>query len=72
MLGWIANVALLAGYILIGRRNGLGFLISGCGNVLWGVVGYRESMWSLLSINVLFVAISVYNFLRWRVSNVRE
>ena len=66
MIGWIANLVIILGLILLGRKNRAGWLCSIIGNILWCFYAIEIQLWSGLFIDALTLCIATYN---WRVWN---
>lgn len=66
MLGWIGNVFIVVGLWGVGNRDRRAFLASCVGEALWIANAYARSDWALASICVVFFAMAVRGYLKWR------
>lgn len=64
-MGWIGTVFLLIGSYLIGKKTRWGFALTFCGNIIWGVTGYRLDAYDLIATNVIFGCLAIWNFIQW-------
>lgn len=64
-IGWVANVLLVAGTVLVGEKSPTAFLLIALGESLWCVKVWRMKQWDMLFICVVFSLLAVRNYLLW-------
>lgn len=65
-MGWIANILVLIGTFLIGEKKRSAFLWMAVGELLWVVVGMSRRELDITVICVIFTAMAVWNYIKWR------
>jgi len=63
---WVAMVFFMTSTILIGRRKAIGWLVGIVGGFLHGLIGYSTGNYGLILTELLFTAISINNYIKWR------
>lgn len=66
---WIANLLVLVGLYLIGRKIRCAFLFSAVGEAIWTVCSASEGRWDLASICAVFTVMAVWNYVKWGRTN---
>lgn len=64
-IDWVGTVALLYGLYLIGRKDKRGFLVSAVGCAIWLLWGILHGVWSLSTVNIIFVVMNTVNYYKW-------
>lgn len=62
-MNWIALFLTVVSQIFIIKKNRMGFLVSGVGNICW-IIAISDV--PLILVNLVFIGINVTGFLRWR------
>ena len=62
---WVANVLVLIGLYLTGRKIRVCFLFTAVGELIWSVCSALESRWDLSSICAVFTVLSIWNYYKW-------
>jgi hypothetical protein len=65
-LGWLANVFLIIGLFLIGRKWRHAFALTVVGEVLWCVVSWQLGRADMLSLCVIFACLAGWNWWSWQ------
>jgi len=65
-IGWLANVFIVIGLVLIAYRLRSGFIAGCLGNSLWCVKGFVTWQPDLIAIEILVVAIQAFSWWKWR------
>lgn len=66
MLGWIGNVFIIIGIVLIAYRLRLGFIASCVGNTLWLAKAVATNQYDLTTIQVIIVSLQIFSWWKWR------
>ena len=64
-VGWLATVLTCAGLWRMGSKRRDGFLLGAYGNVAWILFATPDLMWSLITVNLIILALNVRGFLAW-------
>lgn len=64
-IDWFGTAFLLWGLYLIGKKDKLGFLVSAVGCAIWLLWGIMHGVWSLSTVNIVFVIMNAINFYKW-------
>lgn len=70
-IGWIGNVFIILGIMLVAYRMRSGFLYGCLGNGLWLCKGIMTCQWDLVTIEVLIVILQAFSWLKWGQINDR-
>lgn len=65
ILGWIANLFVVAGLVTIGRKWPHAFAFTAVGEILWCVKAAKTRQWDILSICVVFAVVALFNWYQW-------
>ncbi len=64
LLGWLATIILLAGYILNSSNKRMAAFIAWIiGDILWIIYDYHITNWSHLSLSTIIIFINVYGII---------
>lgn len=63
--GWIGNVILILGAVLLGEKVSYSFLLVFLGEAIWSLRAYKKREWDMLAICVLFSIIALLNYWKW-------
>lgn len=63
--GWIGNVFLILGAVLLGEKTRYAFLFVFTGEVVWSLKTLRMRQWDMLFICVTFGVLALRNFIVW-------
>ncbi len=66
LLGWVANLFLLAGFLLLGGKRRSAFLWTAVGEVLWVASYWLISRWDMITLCTVFAVLALVNWWRWR------
>lgn len=64
-MGWVGNVLILIGALLIGHKYRSAFLFSSAGNLAWLAQGVYVQMVDLVVISAAFAALALWNWWLW-------
>lgn len=71
--GWLGNVAVLTGYIALGRRRRWGFMAGAAGNALWIAAGLYRGLPEIYAVNAFFLVAAIVGWINWgRTSNAKS
>lgn len=71
-IGWIGNVFIILGILLVAYRIRSGFLYGCLGNGLWLCKGFLTYQWDLVTIEALIVVLQAFSWLKWGQMNDRS
>lgn len=66
ILGWVATVTLLVGYVLNAKKYISSWLVWMLGNTMMSVYGLAIQSYSLVFLSVVLVGLNVYGLASWR------
>lgn len=66
LISWAGNVLLVIGLYLIGQKKRSAFIFYGLGCLAWLLYGFFPLQLSLVVIEIIFVVVSIKNFIKWR------
>ncbi len=66
MLGWVASIAKLAGWFLIGHKDKRGLILYLFGTALWILAATERLAWDLFFLEVVTFVVLVWNWSKWR------
>jgi nicotinamide riboside transporter PnuC len=64
-MDWIALVFTLLGRLLIAKRSIFAFAAFVVGDVLWALWAFPQGLFSLLIVNLVFLAADLYGWCKW-------
>lgn len=66
-LGWVANLILIAGALLVGEKSPAAFVLVALGEFLWAakISRQRPLQWDMLTICIVFGLLAVRNLYLW-------
>lgn len=62
---WVAFVLVLASTVLLGLKKSYGWIVGGCGALIWFVWAIISETPALAFQQFLLISLSVYNFVSW-------
>ena len=65
IVGWIANVFLIVGLVLIGRKWKHAFVLTVVGEVLWTIESIRIGRPDMIFLCVVFAGLAGLNWWKW-------
>lgn len=65
MIGWIANVAIMASWYFTGEKNRIGFILLGAGEAYYVTLGVQQGQWQLAFISLVCCLVAAYNWYKW-------
>ena len=66
LFGWLGNLFLVIGFLLVARRNNLGQLSNAIGCIFYVLVAILSRIYSLFFLELLLGIISIVGFIKWR------
>lgn len=66
VLGWVATITLLIGYVLNARQHISSWITWMGGNSLMAAYGWLIESYSLLFLSVVLVCLNVYGYFSWK------
>ncbi len=67
LLQTVATALTIISAWMIGNKNRWAFVVFGAANVLWFVWGFAVDAYGVVLSNVVFLAVNVRNYRRWRI-----
>ena len=64
-MDWIATIFILLGYWLAGDKHKSAWLFSIVGSIIWVVYAVDIQLWSLVSVNAIFIILGAINLYKW-------
>lgn len=65
MTGWLANIILIVGALLIGEKNRKAFLFVIVGEGLWIFRSVELKAWDMLACCLVFLFLAIRNYFKW-------
>lgn len=65
MIDYSSAILLLGGYILTGKRNKNGWILSTLGNIGYIYILSSTKYYGLLSLSIVMTFLCIYNFIKW-------
>lgn len=72
IIGWIGNIFILIGLVLVSYRRRSGFVHGCVGNSLWIVKASLTDQYDLLTIEIIIVIIQIFAWYNWGRINVES
>lgn len=66
MLGWIGNIFIIIGILMVAYKMRSGFLFGCIGNTLWLAKGVITDQYDLIAIEALIVILQAFSWWNWR------
>lgn len=65
-MGWIGNIFIVIGYILLGQKRNSGWIFNILGHMIWVCYGVTISMMDIVFIDGLTLIIAIRNWRLWK------
>ncbi len=65
MIGWIANALQIAGLLLLGKKQAIGWLFGIAAECLWIFRAQAKDMPDLMFISVVYIVVAFINWNKW-------
>lgn len=65
MTGWLGNIFILLGIILLAYKKRPGFICGIIGNGFWCLKGVATEQYDLVSIEILIVVLQAFSWWKW-------
>lgn len=70
--GWLGNIFIIGGIIMVAYRWRSGFVLGILGNSLWCLQGIITKQWDLTSLEVVIVVLQAFSWWNWGRTNVES
>jgi len=68
--GWVANILVVIGMILLTKKQRSGFIYNILGHIVYLVQSLMLMMSSLLAIDIILIGVNIFGFLKWKQTKI--